>query len=338
MTVYIAAFTAEGTRLAMTLARGLGERCAVFAPARFAGEGVAPMGNLAHWTERAFAEAEGLVFVGACGIAVRAVAPLLRGKDADPAVVVVDVGARYAVSLLSGHLGGANGLTRRVAALCGAQPVITTATDVRGVFAVDAWAAANDAALLDVELIKVISGRLLEGAPVGLSSEFPVTGMPEGFTTGDCPAGISLSLGEDKRPYAQTLRLIPRIAYLGMGCRRGVCAQALEAAALETLERAGVSPRALAAVCTVDRKADEAGLLAFCEKYGLPLRAFPPEALMALTGAFSASQFVRQVTGADNVCERAAMAGCGEGVLLCSKTARDGVTTALAVRRWQAIF
>lgn len=337
MTLYIAAFTGEGVELGARVARVFPES-RLFAPERYAEPGVEVLGTLAQWTCNAFEKADGLLFVGACGIAVRAIAPFLRGKDRDPAVVVVDQKGRFAVSLLSGHLGGANRLALEVAAVCGGTPVVTTGTDICGVFAVDAWAAEQNAAVLDVGLIKEISGRIIAGEPVGLSCDFPMDAPPDGFAAGMAPAGVSLSLDAGKRPFPLTLRLVPRIVYLGMGCRKNTPMEALEEQALSALEEAGVCIQALSAVCTIDLKAREPGLLDFCEKYDLPLRVFSPAELMALEGDFSGSAFVAEVTGADNVCERAAMAGCGPGKLLYRKKAGKGVTAALAVAEWKAVF
>ena len=127
MKICLTAFTARGRELAGKLAASLGGEV---------NEGL----PLKEWTARAFETADALVFVGAVGIAVRAIAPHIVHKSLDPAVVVIDEGGNFAVSLLSGHLGGANELARKIAAVTGAEAVITTATDVRGVFAVDEWA------------------------------------------------------------------------------------------------------------------------------------------------------------------------------------------------------
>ena len=150
------AFTAKGEALAQRLAEALPgsvSRC---------GGDV----TLKGWTAEHFAQDEALIFVGAVGIAVRAIAPHCRSKAADPAVVVVDEGGNFAVPLLSGHLGGANALARALAKACGAVPVITTATDVNGLFAVDLWAKAQNCAVLEPERIKRVSGALLAGQTV----------------------------------------------------------------------------------------------------------------------------------------------------------------------------
>ena len=146
------AFTEKGMALAHRLARALPGSVS-----RCGAGGV----RLAEWTGTQFAQADALIFVGAVGIAVRAIAPHLKSKTTDPAVVVLDECGRFAVPLLSGHLGGANALARALAEACGAIPVITTATDANGVFAVDEWAKAQGCAVLEPERIKLVSGALL---------------------------------------------------------------------------------------------------------------------------------------------------------------------------------
>ena len=124
--------------------------------------------SLAEWTSAQFVHSDALIFVGAAGIAVRAIAPHCKSKTADPAVVVVDECGRFAVPILSGHLGGANDLARAIAAVCGAVPVITTATDAHGIFAVDEWAKHQNCTVLEPERIKLVSGALLAGKTVAL--------------------------------------------------------------------------------------------------------------------------------------------------------------------------
>ena len=161
------AFTARGLALAQRLAAACPGSVA-----RGGADGV----PLADWTARQFAQSDALIFVGAAGIAVRAIAPHCRSKAADPTVVVLDEGGQFAIPLLSGHLGGANDLARWLAAVCGAVPVITTATDVNGLFAVDLWAKAQNCAVLEPERIKRVSGALLAGQTVRYWSPWPVAG------------------------------------------------------------------------------------------------------------------------------------------------------------------
>ena len=314
------AFTAKGEALAHRLAEALPgsvSRC---------GGDV----TLKGWTTEHFAQDEALIFVGAVGIAVRAIAPHCRSKATDPAVVVVDEGGNFAVPLLSGHLGGANALARALAKACGAVPVITTATDVNGLFAVDLWAKAQNCAVLEPERIKHVSGALLAGQTVRYWSPWPVAGeTPAGVKKADAPEAADFAL--TLTPQGEALHLVPRIGVLGVGCRRGTTARQLEEAFAAFCAASGLSPAAVCAAASIDLKKDEPGLAAFCKAHGWPITFYPADELRAVPGQFTPSAFVASVTGVDNVCERSAVKASG-GMLLLPKTAGGGVTLALAVR------
>ena len=319
MKISLIAFTERGISLAERLASALdGE--AVRCP-----EDV----SLADWTRSRFAAADALVFVGAAGIAVRAIAPHIKRKDCDPAVIVVDECGRYAVPLLSGHLGGANALARRAAEICGAEAVITTATDRNGVFPVDEWSRVQGCAIPCPERIKGVSSRLLAGETITVRSDYPISGEPPAGVrlVSDGAADVVVSCLAERDA---ALCVVPRILTLGLGCRRGAAAERIEAAFVDFMERHGCHEAAVMRVCSIDRKADEPGLQAFCAKRRLPLETFSAEALAAVKGDFSASEYVQAITGVDNVCERSAVLGSGGGRLICRKEASDGVTLALA--------
>lgn len=324
------AFTEKGMALAHRLARAL--------PGSVSHCGAGGV-RLAEWTSTQFAQADALIFVGAAGIAVRAIAPHCKSKATDPAVVVLDECGRFAVPLLSGHLGGANALARALAEACGAIPVITTATDANGVFAVDEWAKAQGCAVLEPERIKLVSGALLAGHTVRLASDWPVQGTPPaGVDPARTPAEADFAL--TLSPAGDALHLVPRIGVLGIGCRRGTCAEQLEAAFADFCARHSLAPACIAAAASIDLKADEAGLLAFCRAHGWPITFYSAEQLRALPGPFTPSPFVQSVTGVDNVCERAAVLASG-GCIRIPKQAGGGVTFALALCpyapdwRWQ---
>ncbi|MDR1532759.1 MAG: cobalamin biosynthesis protein [Clostridiales bacterium] len=220
-----------------------------------------PQGGLDGWTRENF-DRGALIFISSCGIAVRAIAPYLKSKTTDPAVVVIDEHGKHAVSLLSGHMGGANALTAKLAAHIGAEAVITTA-----------------------------SASVFMGAKPA-----------------DIPA--------------------PAVT-LGIGCRKGA---EVETVIARALDKANCSLKALKRVCSIDLKAKEPSLLAFCGKHNLPFVTFTAQELAETQGTFSKSDFVESATGVDNVCERAAVRGSG-GFLILPKYAENGVTVALAVER-----
>lgn len=319
MRVRLLSFTDRGEALARKLAKDLGgEAARCGAPA-----------GLADWTAAAFSQAQAMVFVGAAGIAVRAVAPHVNRKTSDPAVVVVDEAGRFAVPILSGHLGGANDLARRIAASCGAVPVITTATDVRGLFAADEWAKRQGCRIQNPGAIKSVSAKLLSGGTVRIHSPWPVTGAPPPGVTPSEKEGCDVLLTV-RQEEGEALRLVPPIAVLGVGCKKGTPQEALERAFLSLLERSLLSPLSFDKVCSISLKRAEPGLLAFCSAHSLRLETFSAQELREAEGDFSSSDFVRSVTGVDNVCERSAVLGSG-GALYWKKQAENGVTMAVAL-------
>ena len=320
MKLELIAFTQRGNSLAQNLAESLSAHGYQAACTR---DGL----KSEEWAARAFSRSDGLIFVGATGIAVRSIAPHLRHKSSDPAVVVVDEGGQFVIPILSGHLGGANDLARELAALTGAVPVITTATDVNGVFAVDQWARRQGIIVCNPERILSVSSRLLAGETVGFFSAWPIAG--------ELPAGLCLVSREDAQvvldlccPKENALWLCPKRVRVGMGCRRGTPVAALCALLEEVLIQEGIPKRAVSALCTIDLKKDEPGLQELARELGIPLTTYSAQELAQVPGDFTPSPFVEQITGVDNVCERAALA-CG-GTLLRHKT-KDGVTVALAM-------
>lgn len=321
MRVELIAFTARGNALAERLAEALTR---AGCPAACTREGL----RVEAWAARAFGRSEALVFVGAAGIAVRAIAPCLGHKSTDPAVVVVDECGQFVIPILSGHLGGANDLAREIATLIGAVPVITTATDVNGVFAVDQWARRQGLMVCNPEQILSVSSRLLAGETVGFFSDWPIDGeLPhELYPVSREEAQVVLDL---HRPEGNALWLCPKGVRVGMGCRRGTPAAALRTLLEDVLTQEGISEKAVCALCTIDLKKDEPGLQELARERNVPLLTYSAQELAQVPGNFTPSPFVEQITGVDNVCERAALAS--GGTLLRKKTAKDGVTVALAM-------
>lgn len=333
------AFTRAGLALAERIREELGAEagdgeCWEAGVACGFGEGRVRLGA---WTSEHFAADDALLFVGATGIAVRAVAPHVQAKTSDPAVLVMDESGTWVISLLSGHIGGANRLAQRVAAAVGATPVVTTATDRRGLWAVDAWAARVGLAIANPHAIKAVSSKLLAGGVVRVFADAGVelAGTPPervALTADVCTADVVVSPWAYAAAPAGALRLVPRCVAVGVGCRRGIGAEALERGWEGVVREEGrtLDERAVASVGSIDLKAHEPGLLAFCARHGWTLETYPAERLRAVEGHFMASAFVASVTGVDNVCERAALVG--GGALAVPKRAAHGTTFALAVR------
>ena len=147
--------------------------------------------------------------------------------------------------------------------------------------------------------------------------------------------GISISVHREE-PFAKTLRLIPKILHLGIGCRKGTPKEAIREAVEAVLEAHSLDRRAIKCAASIDLKQEEPGLLEFFREWNLPVRFYTAEELRAVPGEFTPSGFVQSVTGVDNVCERSALMGAEN--LIVKKTAGNGVTVALAEEHWEVHF
>ncbi len=285
-----------------------------------------------------FASHDALIFISACGIAVREIAPHLRDKTTDPAVLVMDDQGCFVIPILSGHIGGANELAEKLAALLGAQAVITTATDRSGRFACDSWAVKNNCAISSLAAAKQFSAAILTGdLPVCSEWELPEA-LPNGLKAG-AEGEIGLYIGiRVREPFSLTLRLIPRLVTLGIGCRKGTAPEAIREAVRAALAQENIDPLAVCELASIDLKQSEEGLLTFAQEENLPLRFYSAAELekAETPGGFTESDFVRQTVGVGNVCERAAVLGGGR--LIVRKTALSGVTVAAAVKEGRFVF
>ena len=300
--------------------------------------------NLAEWTEEHFSTEEGLVFVGAAGIAVRAIAPFVADKTTDPAVVVIDERALNVIPILSGHLGGANDLAREIAKVTGAGCAITTATDINGVFAVDEWSKRQGCSLLEPKRIVNISGALLRGGTVTVRSRWEIEG--------EAPEGIRVVSGDDRRTErnaaernadvvldvfrgaGEALHIVPPVCVLGIGCRKGTKKEAIEFLLEKLMKETGLLAESICGAASIDLKKEEQGLLEFCSDHGWEIEFYSSEELAAVPGSFSSSDMVKSVTGVDNVCERSA-ARKSDGEVIVKKMAENGVTMAVAIKEYK---
>lgn len=344
--IFLISFTDNGQALAEKLAGGLNQKEMEVQAFRCGN----PL-SLSAFASQGFRKADALIFVGAMGIAVRAIAPHVVSKVKDPAVVVIDEKGNNTISVLSGHLGGGNELTQLVAEITGANPVITTATDVQGVFAIDLWTKKNNCKILRPDRIKVISAALLSGEKLDFVSDYEIFGQVpknvelrvlrgqkedkvESCTSEVCfgeRANVLVSIDKTKIENAKEkcLVAVPQIACLGVGCRKGTTERAIEECFEEFMRKSGISADAICLVCSIDLKKDEEGLISFCKKHELEFKTFSAEQLSAVEGEFSGSDFVQKITGVDNVCERSAICGSG-GIIVNRKMAKNGVTMAIA--------
>lgn len=326
------ALTREGALLGARIARALGSEGPVelHVPARLAdaaveaepGCPVRGFDTLPGLVGEIFHDRAAHVFVAACGIAVRAVAPHLFSKSLDPAVVALDQKGVHVVSLVSGHLGGANALARRVAEVTGGTPVVTTATDTAGLPAPDVLARERNLAWRDEGELRLAAADILEGRalqvhdPLGILADldpelFPRLKSPEDWHPGEPGIWVDHRLGPPdhgdlRGAFSRCLRLYPRNLILGAGCRRGTGEGEILRAWEETLSQAGLAIRSVALVASADIKRDEAGLAGAAREIGAKTRFFPARELDQVEVP-TPSERVRRQVGTESVCEAAVL-------------------------------
>lgn len=348
MKLNIVAFTQNGMQLGeriFDLAQKEGWETKVFVKSRYVSvdedsPAISVETTLSEWAQQHIPDAEALIFIGAAGIAVRTIAPFIKSKTVDPAVLVLDEKGNYVIPLLSGHIGGANELALWLSEKLLAVPVLTTATDVNHKFAVDVFAKKNQLWISSMKLAKEVSARILqdEELPMGCGDGCLDAGHENSqLLYRNCEDGKKatfwIRLGE-----GEYLHLVPAVITLGIGCRKGTSIDTIERVVSSMLTENGIFPQGIEQIASIDLKKEESGILQLAKKWGLPFVTYSSEQLKAVNGEFTASPFVQQVTGVDNVCERSAVLGSHVGELIVRKQAQDGVTAACAVREWRVNF
>ncbi len=283
-----------------------------------------------------------LIFISATAVAVRAIAPCLKNKAKDPAVVVVDEQANFVISLLSGHLGGANEETEKIARFLGAQPVITTATDNRGITAFDDLTRKLGWQIENLPDLKKISAALLEEREILFYSEYPFTCPLKGnIKIAENPQQLknavngyvivsSRELPLEFHPACPHIILRPPVIAAGMGCRRGIPAEAIIKAVETAFSEAGLSIASLSCLASGEFKADEEGLIEAAKHFGVELKIFTREEIAANLGDSQLSDFVQEQVGVGAVAEPCARLGSNGGELVLPKIRNNGITIALA--------
>lgn len=301
--------------------------------------------SIGEWAKEQFEEANVLLFIGACGIAVRAIAPYIMDKLYDSPVLVMDENGHYVIPLLSGHVGGANELAVSIAERIGAEPVITTATDLNNKFAIDLFAKKNGLIIVNKEGIVKVSSKVLAGKSIVMSVEEghleKNVKLPKGIELVEYPPlqKVDVVITSEDREFETAILLRPKEYVIGVGCRKGKEAGKIEDFIISHLQNVGISPVQLFGMASIDVKKDEPGLLTWSHKEKIPFITYTAEELMCVEGDFHKSEFVREKVGVDNVCERAALKMCEpEGELIYEKHTEKGMTIAVAKRDWRVSF
>lgn len=361
MKIAVVGLTGKGVRLGEKIALsllGIGHETVIFSPPEL----IIPEGKdkylpinttLKDTFNVLFREFEGIVCVMALGIVVRLISPLINSKLTDPAVVVVDELGRNVISALSGHWGGANELTGQIAGFLGANPVITTATDVNGLPAIDVIARENGLMPEPFDLVKKFNSDIVNGRTVHIFTEIPLEISPfekvivheinelKELTNIKNFKGRLIAVTNSilKNDGIEILYLRPENVYAGIGCRKGVSAQEITEAIANACKDAGISPLSLNSIASIELKKNEAGLLEAARELNLPVKFFKTEEigqiLADMSDILSFSKNVQDRIGVGGVCEPAALLSVGENArLILPKTIYGRVTVALAGASW----
>jgi len=324
--------------------------------------------SLSDITKKAMKTSKGIIFISSTGIAVRAIAPFLEGKDKDPGVVVVDLACKYAINILSGHLGGGNELTIKIAEILKVQPIITTATDNLGIIAPDLLAKENDLIIEDLKKAKYMASLLVEGKTVGIKDDYNEIEIGKGykkvqelrenciwithnlnFNFNDefiCNEVNNISMNRnivlnkyndclneqtefEELDYSKILRLIKKDLILGIGCRRDTAYEKLYDFISSSLIKYNLDIKAVAAIVSVDVKKNEAGILKLAKKIDCPFKTFTREEIKTVQDKYEKSEFVLKTLGVTGVCEPSVDLAGAEVII--SKVKNEGMTLAIGV-------
>ena len=343
------AITPNGVHIAKTIVEKLSD-VDLFLSDKLPAKGIRTksFAALADTLTREFRRYDGHVFIMAAGIVVRMIAPLIQSKVEDPAVVVVDDRGLHAVSLLSGHIGGANALAIQIADCIDANPVITTATDVNQAPAIDVLATEKQLFIENPQAIKTVNMSLLTGEEICVHDPFGrLQGLiPDSVPWSDTDKKYGPSAAdedEDRNQRArvyiddvqvklppQTLVLRPPTLMAGIGCNRDTAMQEMKALLERVFVQFHLSLHSLIGLASIRLKADEAGLLALAENLGLPLNFYDRQELNQVKTIENPSLMVEKHVGVKSVCEAAAILAAQNGTLVVPKQTTRNATIAVA--------
>ncbi len=333
MKIAVLTITKEAERLGKTLAKDLANA-----------ELICCRGNTAKAIALAWKDYDALICIMATGIVVRTIVPLVEDKKTDPAVLVMDQKGKYIIPILSGHLGGANGLARKISAIMGARPVVTTASDLMGNTALDIWIRDQGLRVANPEVLARLMGRLLDRGRLSIFSDSGLPPLPHDLLEVDSiyeadmivtPSSKAMGTGEQHMGQVNRGALIlhPPVLVAGIGCNRGTAPEKIADALNHTFISVGLSLDSLCRLASIDIKKDEIGLVDFANKTGLDLFFYSAQELNSITDT-GYSEAVFRATGARGVCEPAAVLASGQGELIVRKQRCKDVTIAVAKATW----
>jgi len=295
--------------------------------------------SLKNLTASLFEKYDSIIYIMALGIVVRVIAPFLANKKVDPAVITIDETAQNVISTLSGHLGGANMLTNRVAEILNSNPVITTATDCQDKIAIDILAKKLNCKIEPFSNLKLANSALVNNEPLNIFSDYNLTLLERENINFYRLSQLNLELIEENFSViisnkkfnfdSEFLQLIPQNIIVGIGCRRGVEKGKIRQVVDKTFNKLGMSKKSIKNLATIDLKKDEKGLLNYAEEKSLKIDIIEREMIKKEDLNISHSDFVQKTVGVPGVCEPSALLSSTNGKLILSKTKYKEVTIAV---------
>ena len=349
MRIAVIAITRNGAMLGKKLRESLAN-AELFVSSRYAGQAgrnrlIFEPGDLKELLASLWDRVDGFVLIMATGIVVRLIAPLLESKQSDPAVVTMDDGGQFAISLTSGHLGGANELAERCAFISGARAVITTATDANKLPSFDMLAREHGWVIEDISRIKTLNRLLLDDEEIAVVDPSGQTrcwfhgcgklSFHETFAEAmhSLARGFLFVTNRHLPPQTQPDNLLilrPRNLVLGIGCNRGTPVDEIDEFVAAHLKRIFISLKSVRCIASAAAKRDESGLVEYAQRYNIPLVFFESEELNRVACPSPPSEHARAAIGAVGVAEPAALLASGGGRLVLTKVKSGNVTLAVA--------
>ncbi|MDD4343261.1 MAG: cobalt-precorrin 5A hydrolase [Eubacteriales bacterium] len=295
--------------------------------------------SLSALVKESFEKYDGLIFIMALGIVVRMIKDYIKSKDLDPAIIVIDEQGKNTISVLSGHLGGGNKLTEELSKFLNNNPVITTATDVNNIYALDSFATDHDLEIEPVNNIKKFNSALLKGENIQLifddGLDFPEKNSYKNFFSASSLRGMITN----KRDTANVAEIFlrPKNIILGVGCKKNFPKDKFEKNILNIMEEKNISLKSVKEIRSIDIKKDENCIVDFSSKYKIPFYTLAPDKLNSVYNKHNnlkKSDFVYKNTGAWGVAEPSALFSESENLyLILARKEIDGMTIAVSEER-----
>lgn len=288
-------------------------------------------GGVKKYIPKIMRDYDAVIFISACGIAIRMIKDYIVSKDKDPAVIVMDECGKFVIPILSGHLGGANELSEVIAKKTGGVAVVTTASDVRGVESIDMFAKRNGLVIEDIHTIAPVMGRIVEGKNILLINDtdfkYDYSNVVENENDAEAALVVSSHIYNLNIP---TTSLRPKNLIVGIGAKRGTKKETILRALKLAFNKENLSLKSIIKFVSIDIKKDEEGIIEAAKELGVPFYTYSSDELNSVQGEFIESDFVKKTTGCGAVSARSAAMF---SKLILEKFIYEGVTISIGIRR-----